>query len=209
MPRGRRPLDAKTKARNRQESLKRYAAKWVALARAFVRIVVHPQLITLLRNQEKLRDAARERMQLLRTRNSEIIVSQGCTPKHVQRARASAATYREKALLEKDGTEALDERIQRPHMARTQKLHEGRPPPRKPRPSKWNQPMTENQRRCRTLRALGFEEDNGDDSDADIPAGMCGCDRTECQKMHPNETEKRRSWKSFELRYSADDIARM
>ncbi|KAJ7025310.1 hypothetical protein C8F04DRAFT_1269337 [Mycena alexandri] len=181
MARGRRPLDAETKANNRKLSLQRYASK-------------------------------------LRARNSEIVVSEGMTPQHVLRARACRAVYREShrkegrardtlrrqtALLNKDGAEALDEHIQRPYMAKTQKRHEGRPPPRKLKPP------TENQRRCRALRAMGLEEDNSDDSDEDVPEGMCGCDRTECQKTHRNETAKRRDWKDFELRYPADVIARM
>ncbi|KAJ7029956.1 hypothetical protein C8F04DRAFT_1187131 [Mycena alexandri] len=181
MARGRRPLDAETKANNRKLSLQRYASK----------------------NKESLREAARGRMKQLRARNSEIVVSEGMTPQHVLRARACRAVYRERALLNKDGAEALDEHIQRPYMAKTQKRHEGRPPPRKLKPP------TENQRRCRALRAMGLEEDNSDDSDEDVPEGMCGCDRTECQKTHRNETAKRRDWKDFELRYPADVIARM
>ncbi|KAJ7021077.1 hypothetical protein C8F04DRAFT_1274146 [Mycena alexandri] len=179
MPRGRLPLDPETKAINRKESLQRYAAN-------------------------------------LRASNSEIIVSEGCTPQHLLRARTARAAYREKhrkeirvaetlrrhtAYLEKNGAEALDERMQCPLTARTQKRHEGRPPRRIP--------PTKNQRRCRALRRIGFEEDNGEDSDDDIPEGMCGCDRHECQKSHRNETQKRRDCRIFELKYTADVLARM
>jgi hypothetical protein len=98
-------------------------------------------------------------------------------------------------------------------MVKTQKKHEGRPPPPRPRaphlvtgrPRQRFDPhevLTENQKRCRALRADGFEEDNGEDSDADVPPGMCGCDRTECQLIHKNETAKRKEWKIFHIKYA-------
>ncbi|KAJ7038826.1 hypothetical protein C8F04DRAFT_1179494 [Mycena alexandri] len=194
MPRGRRPLDAETKAKNRQDTLRRYAAK----------------------NRETLRLAARTRMQAVRAFNSEIVVSEGCTPKHSLRARASDAKYRERQYLEKHGTETLDEQMQRRHLTKTQKRHEGRPPTGRPTSAAllcWRahramelEETTPNQRRCRTLRAMHLEEDNGDDSDEDLAEGICGCDRSECQLLHRNETQKRRDWKAFHLKY--DDDAR-
>ncbi|KAJ7119376.1 hypothetical protein C8R46DRAFT_1050804 [Mycena filopes] len=176
MPRGRPALDPEIKAQHRRESLQRYAAK----------------------NSERLRLAARSRMQKVRAFNAEIVVSQGYTPKHRLAARASSAKYRERRYLKEHGAEALDEQIERPHMTRTQKHHEGRPPP--PRPS----PPTENQHRCRALCAMGLEEDNSEDSDEELPDGVCGCNLSECQRPHRNETARRKDWKRFHLMYDDD-----
>ncbi|KAJ7618256.1 hypothetical protein DFH06DRAFT_1342526 [Mycena polygramma] len=192
MARGRPRLDAETKAARRKESLQRYAAK----------------------NQEKLRDAARARMQVLRAESD-------VTSEQRLRIKASAAKYRERkrkeirqaaklrraeSYIEDNGLEAYDEQQQRGHMAKTQKLHEGRPAPARPRAPLRNrfdprEILTENQIRCRALRSCGFEEDNGDDSDEDLPRGMCGCDRTECQLTHKNETADRKEWKKFHVKY--------
>ncbi|KAJ7768833.1 hypothetical protein B0H16DRAFT_1452764 [Mycena metata] len=60
---------------------------------------------------------------------------------------------------------------------------------------------TKNQQRTRELWGLRLEENNGEDSDTDIPPGMCGCARTECQREHKNETQNRRDWKVFHLKY--------
>lgn len=60
---------------------------------------------------------------------------------------------------------------------------------------------TKNQRRTRELRGLRLEENNGEDSDTDLPPGMCGCARTECQREHKNETQNRRDWKVFHSKY--------
>lgn len=97
-------------------------------------------------------------------------------------------------------------------MAKTQKRYEGRPPPRRPvrpeeerrraarqRDRRREEDLTENQKRCHMLRSAGFEEDNGEDSDLDLPPGICGCVRTECQEPHKNETKKRKEWKVFHL----------
>ncbi|KAJ7154643.1 hypothetical protein C8R46DRAFT_1227475 [Mycena filopes] len=64
--------------------------------------------------------------------------------------------------------------------------------------------LSKNQRRCRELRGCRLEEINSDDSDADVPPGMCGCARTECQRMHRNETQVRRDWKVFHLKHGND-----
>ncbi|KAJ7024744.1 hypothetical protein C8F04DRAFT_1270014 [Mycena alexandri] len=56
-------------------------------------------------------------------------------------------------------------------------------------------------KRCRMLRRCGLEDDNGEDSDADLPLGMCGCDNTMCFKIHKNESFKRLDWKRFHLEY--------
>jgi hypothetical protein len=105
-----------------------------------------------------------------------------------------------RALIAKEGTEAFNEKVERPYMRKTQQRHEGRPPPRKPRMEN----VTANQKRCQALRACGFEEDNGDDSDEDLAPGMCGCNLTECQKMHKNETDDRRAWKIFHVKYAKE-----
>ncbi|KAJ7695519.1 hypothetical protein B0H16DRAFT_1750695 [Mycena metata] len=55
--------------------------------------------------------------------------------------------------------------------------------------------VTENQRRCRMLRRCRLEEDNGDDSDEELPPGMCGCNHPECQRMHKNKSRERKEWK--------------
>jgi hypothetical protein len=108
-------------------------------------------------------------------------------------------------------------------MVKTQKRHEGRAPegrlsprprlsrvlttrPRKPRKPLINMDeiLTENQKRCRALRRCGFEEDNGEDSDADLPPGVCGCELTECQRSHKNETKDRKDWKLFHLKYAKE-----
>ncbi|KAJ7829906.1 hypothetical protein B0H13DRAFT_1916196 [Mycena leptocephala] len=214
MARGRPALDAETKAKRRKESLQRYAAK----------------------NGDSLRLAAQKRMKLLRARQTE---TEGTSTKGEispvrLRARASAAKYREMhrdkiraadalrraeyyqvvSYLTAHGSEAFDEKRDRPHMVQTQKRHEGRPPPRRPRARangvetqplriprrNPNEVVTENQKRCRALRKCGFEEDNGEDSDADLPPGICGCDLTECQRTHKNETQDRQDWKIFHVR---------
>lgn len=116
------------------------------------------------------------------------------------------------------GAEAFDEKQERPHMAKTQKRHEGRPPPCLPHHPRrevltpvpqsrrriTDELLTDNQKRCRALRRSGFEEDNGEDSDADLPPGICGCDLTECQRPHKNETQDRKDWKVFHLKYAKE-----
>ncbi|KAJ7028791.1 hypothetical protein C8F04DRAFT_1265544 [Mycena alexandri] len=64
-----------------------------------------------------------------------------------------------------------------------------------------NEVVTSNQKRCRKLRREGLEDDNGEDSDADVPSGMCGCENTMCQKIHKNESAKRKDWKLFHLKF--------
>ncbi|KAJ7020765.1 hypothetical protein C8F04DRAFT_1274601 [Mycena alexandri] len=64
-----------------------------------------------------------------------------------------------------------------------------------------NEVLTANQIRCRALRRDQLELDNGDDSDEDVPPGMCGCVRTQCQLLHKNETQSRKDWKIFHLKY--------
>ncbi|KAJ7724199.1 hypothetical protein B0H16DRAFT_1472470 [Mycena metata] len=60
-----------------------------------------------------------------------------------------------------------------------------------------NAVVTANQKRCRALRRCGLEEDNGEDSDADLPPGMCGCENPTCRRLHKNESKKRREWKGL------------
>jgi hypothetical protein len=110
------------------------------------------------------------------------------------------------------GAEAFDEKQDRPHLVKTQRRHEGRPPPRRPglsslpRKPRFNphEVLMENQKRCRALRRCGFEEDNREDSDADLAPGICGCEQTECQRMHKNETKDRKDWKAFHLKYAKE-----
>ncbi|KAJ7707995.1 hypothetical protein B0H16DRAFT_1481456 [Mycena metata] len=224
MTRGKPRLDAETKANNRKESLQRYASK----------------------NREHLRESAQARMRVKLDYglDRQKLWSQRGGPRNIESKRAPVAPPIVKgiarkfarrtpyavrllrAYLKENGGEALDEKLQRSVMNKSQKRHEGHPP--EPRPTAWieqrrnpwleqrhlhflnrHERLTDNQRRCRALRAMGFEEDNGDDSDTDIPEGMCGCDRTECQETHRNETAKRRERKSFEARYPTDVIARM
>ncbi|KAJ7834679.1 hypothetical protein B0H13DRAFT_2369766 [Mycena leptocephala] len=208
MTRGRPALEPEVKAERRKETLRRYAAK----------------------NRDSLRLAARERMKLLRARSTEEM-TEGETSNARLRARVSAAKYREahrdkiragdalrraESYLTTHGAEAFDEKQNRPHMVKTQKRHEGgrrcvsfvkfRSTTRWPRlpqtPTKPPRGLTPNQKRCRALRRSGFEEDNGEDSDADLPPGMCGCDLTECQRTHKNETKDRKDWKIFHLKYA-------
>ncbi|KAJ7163045.1 hypothetical protein C8R46DRAFT_1221842 [Mycena filopes] len=64
-----------------------------------------------------------------------------------------------------------------------------------------NAVVTANQRRCRMLRRCGLEGDNGEDSNDDLPAGMCGCDNTLCMRIHKNESQKRKDWKRFHIEH--------
>ncbi|KAJ7887144.1 hypothetical protein B0H13DRAFT_1888934 [Mycena leptocephala] len=129
MPPGRKPLDPAVKAERCRASLRRYAEK----------------------NAESLREAARVRMQRLRAAAAE-------SPPVVQaaircKALNAAAKYRDrkqatihaadglrraKKYIEQSGLEAFDEKNSRQYMAKTQRRHEGFPPPRPrvtPRPT--------------------------------------------------------------------------
>ncbi|KAJ7684887.1 hypothetical protein DFH06DRAFT_1118541 [Mycena polygramma] len=185
------PLDPDAKRQRRQEALRRYAAN----------------------NRESLRASARARMQILQRDGGPSDRREG--------AKAAAAKYRErnreqiraadrvrraKRYIESHGLEAFDEKEDRAHMSKTQKLHEGQSVPARPRPplrKRFNpaEILTENQRRCRALRSCGLEDDNGADSDEDLPRGMCGCDKTECQLLHKNESADRKEWKLFHIKY--------
>ncbi|KAJ7807049.1 hypothetical protein B0H13DRAFT_1929236 [Mycena leptocephala] len=215
MPRGRPPLDPETKAKRRQEALQRYADKYGYLSPQTNRDAAS-------KKRDSLRASARLRMQSLRSRPATSVT--GLPSEQVLRARALAARYRErhvhpslfndpisffpshrekiqaadtlhraKTYIKKNGSEAFDEKLQRPHMA-----------PHAVRRFDPKEVLTDNQKRCRGLRADGFEEDNGDDSDEDLPPGMCGCDRTDCQLTHKNETENRKEWKRFHLKYGRE-----
>ncbi|KAJ7168434.1 hypothetical protein C8R46DRAFT_1033681 [Mycena filopes] len=179
MPPGRPPLDAETKAKRRQESLQRYALK----------------------NQESLRAAARTRMQALRGQATEEEVKL-----RRRRAQASGAKYREGyGLSRRRHRRRSGGGLRGDASSRSRK----RPRARAPHPFLRHrydpkEVLTQNQKRCRALRASGLEEDNGEDSDADIPPGMCGCDMSECQLPHKNETAKRKDWKIFHLKYAKE-----
>ncbi|KAJ7684867.1 hypothetical protein DFH06DRAFT_1313242 [Mycena polygramma] len=123
-----------------------------------------------------------------------------------EQIRAADRVRRAKRYIESHGLEAFDEKEDRAHMSKTQKLHEGQSVPARPRPplrKRFNpaEILTENQRRCRALRSCGLEDDNGADSDEDLPRGMCGCDKTECQLLHKNESADRKEWKLFHIKY--------
>ncbi|KAJ7660347.1 hypothetical protein DFH06DRAFT_1326477 [Mycena polygramma] len=120
--------------------------------------------------------------------------------------RAADRVRRAKRYIDAHGLEAFDEKEDRAVMSKTQKLHEGQSVPARPRPplrKRFNpsEILTENQRRCRALRSCGLEDDNSADSDEDLPRGMCGCDKTECQLLHKNESEDRKEWKKFHIKY--------
>ncbi|KAJ6488278.1 hypothetical protein C8R47DRAFT_1216079 [Mycena vitilis] len=161
MPLGQHAPHSDIKTERRRESLARYAEK----------------------HRESLRASACERMRRLRAARAG--GSERSVSKARRRAKASAARYRDthrdeirardrlrraKAILVDEGVESLNEKLERPYMRRTQQRHEGRPPPRRPRTRPDD--LTENQKRCRALRACGFEEDNGEDSDEDLPPGI-------------------------------------
>ncbi|KAJ7622790.1 hypothetical protein DFH06DRAFT_1340672 [Mycena polygramma] len=177
MPRGRPRLDAETKAARRKDSLRRYAAK--------------------LREESEMTSDQRLRIKASAAKYRE---------RKRKDIRQAAKLRRAESYINDNSLEAFEEQQQRGHMAKTQKLHEGRPTPARPRPAlrKRFDPaeiLTDNQIRCRALRSCGLEEDNGDDSDEGLPRGICGCDRTECQLMHKNEMADRKDWKLFHLKY--------
>ncbi|KAJ7679525.1 hypothetical protein DFH06DRAFT_1121208 [Mycena polygramma] len=208
MARGRPPLDAETKAARRKESLLRYAAASAPETRA-------PGSCSY-RLQERRPIAPGSSSQ---DENAESSEAHAC-------ALASAARYRERnrdkirevdrvrraeLYLRAHGADALDERQDRRRLVRTHQRHRGRLPPPLPAhpPRQRNtrnarEVLTANQKRCRALRRSGFEEDNGEDSDTDLAPGICGCDLTECQRDHKNETQDRRDWKNFHLKYAKE-----
>ncbi|KAJ7923743.1 hypothetical protein B0H13DRAFT_1864548 [Mycena leptocephala] len=181
MPSGRPPLDAETKARNRKESLQRYAAKSAS-----------QDLIL----QYSLRLAAQERMKFKQF------------GRHRDKIREADTLRRAKSYITAHGAEAFDEKkevltsLKHRNGTKDVRLRKPRPNqgsalvPHRPRYNP-HEVLTENQKRCRALRQCGLEEDNGEDSDADLPPGICGCDRTECQRMHKNETKDHNDWKIF------------
>ncbi|KAJ7673157.1 hypothetical protein DFH06DRAFT_1123888 [Mycena polygramma] len=161
------------------------------------------------RNQESLREAAHMRMQGLRSTRGA--TSDGVRAahakyrdKHRAKIRDADRVRRAKLYIEAHGAEAFDEKQDRHYMKVTQKRHEGRVPERARAPQRVNRKevLTDNQKRCRALRTMGFEEDNGQDLDEDLGEGMGGCERTKCQRAHKNETQDRRNWKAFHIKYA-------
>ncbi|KAJ7446847.1 hypothetical protein B0H11DRAFT_2248613 [Mycena galericulata] len=123
MPPGRKRLDPATKAEHRRETLRRYAEK----------------------NKAALREAARLRMQRLRATAAQ---SPRLKASMRQKSLQSAAKYRErnreairvadavrraKKYIETSSLEAFNTKNDRRFLARTQRAHEGRPPPSRPR----------------------------------------------------------------------------
>ncbi|KAJ7604347.1 hypothetical protein DFH06DRAFT_1349481 [Mycena polygramma] len=195
---GRPALDPETKATRRQASLRRYAEKYTVFGS---RRHLSGSDIFSTRNRDSLRDAARLRMQALRARTAGATTEQRAQQR--LKANGAAAKYRETAKIRKadivrrakpyiaaHGSEAFNEKQERAYMKITQKRHEGRPILERARSTKHKhrhnprEVLTDNQKRCRALRAMGFEEDNGDNSDEELLEGVCGCDRTECQRAH-------------------------
>ncbi|KAJ7887721.1 hypothetical protein B0H13DRAFT_2342316 [Mycena leptocephala] len=196
MPPGPPPLDPEVKAKRRKETLQRYAAKYASSSRQ-------------IQSLSKRSYTGTESL-FVQLQNHACKPCVGARLKPQQKMRLQKPEYALGLPLH-DIERAFDEKQQRSHMSKTQKKHGGRPPPPRPRAAHLVAPrrrfnpkevLTENQKRCRALRADGFEEDNGDDSDEDVPPGMCGCDRTECQLMHKNETMNRKEWKLFHLKYA-------
>ncbi|KAJ6504321.1 hypothetical protein C8R47DRAFT_1210388 [Mycena vitilis] len=168
-----------------------------------------------------VKHCGRARARQLSLRSQRSAAPDGDPSDRRERANATAAKYRERnrkqiraadrvrrarRYIKTHGLEAFEEKEDRGHMSKTQKLHEGESVPARPRPPlrKRFDPseiLTENQRRCRALRSCGLEDDNGADSDEDLPRGMCGCDRTECQLLHKNESKDRKEWKLFHIKY--------
>ncbi|KAJ7127211.1 hypothetical protein C8R44DRAFT_733837 [Mycena epipterygia] len=125
-------LDAETKAIRRQEALQRYARN------------VHSQPRTQKQQEGQLASATK-------------YCDQNC-----KSIRAADALRRAEKCIEKDGVEAYDELVQRPHMARTQRKHEGHPP--SPRP-------------CSLHMLLFYEsESEGKDSESDDDGPIPGAD---------------------------------
>ncbi|KAJ7430146.1 hypothetical protein B0H11DRAFT_2247748 [Mycena galericulata] len=117
---GRKPLDPATKAEHRQESLRRYAEK----------------------NRDSLREAARLRMRRLRAaaaassskRQQSLKTAARYRDKHREAIREADTARRARQYIEKAGAEAFDVKKDRKFLARTQRAHEGHPPPPRPRP---------------------------------------------------------------------------
>ncbi|KAJ7601975.1 hypothetical protein DFH06DRAFT_1351785 [Mycena polygramma] len=211
MARGRPPLDAETKASRRKAALHRYTTKygWTI-----------PWRLSLSTTQERREVALADQLKGYLSRRRSVPADEEARA----RALASAARYREKnrdkirdtararratSYLAAHGADVLDERQERRRSAKTQQRHQGRLPPappplRRQRRSDAEEDLTANQKRCRALRQCGFEEDNREDSDADLPPGMCGCELTECQRSHKNETQDRRDWKIFHIKYAKE-----
>ncbi|KAJ6632016.1 hypothetical protein B0H10DRAFT_1937743 [Mycena sp. CBHHK59/15] len=114
MVHGRKPLDVNLQAHHRQDTLKRYTEK----------------------NKEKLREAARLRMQRLRTAVANSNDSIKCA--HRLKAHEAAAKYRDKRVdellkyIESPGLEAFDTKTTQKFTAKTQCHHEGCLPPKCP-----------------------------------------------------------------------------
>ncbi|KAJ6603100.1 hypothetical protein B0H10DRAFT_1957862 [Mycena sp. CBHHK59/15] len=188
MVRGRKPLDVNLQAHHRQDTLKRYAEK----------------------NKEKLREAARLRMQRLRT---AVANSNDSTKRaHRLKAHEAAAKYRDKKYIESLGLEAFDTKTTQKFTAKTQCHHEGCPPPKRPIT------LPEKSKRHESLP----EDDEDDESDEEcdgelqqgstrpffpghviapsapevafLPCGNCGeegcCGFTAVMDIHPPESLK-------------------
>ncbi|KAJ6449024.1 hypothetical protein C8R47DRAFT_1230812 [Mycena vitilis] len=216
MPRGRPPKDPETKATRRQAALQRYATKNADSLRASAR-----SRMQALRSRRALDEVDNDgpSAQSLRAKASAAKYRES----HREGIREADRLRRARSYIKEHGVEAFDEKRGRGYMTKTQKLHEGHSPAARVRPPLRkrlddapamrppfrkrfdpHEVLTENQKRCRALRACRFEEDNGDDSDEDLPPGTCGCDRTECQRLHKNETKDRHEWKIFHLKYAKE-----
>ncbi|KAJ7169175.1 hypothetical protein C8R43DRAFT_1121067 [Mycena crocata] len=115
MATGRKRLKPDIKAEHRRDTLRRYADK----------------------NQQKLRDAARVLSEPTSMNPAQplcVLIEPRLANQRPDTARGIATTYAlpTTTYIETQGIEAFDEKRQRPHMSKTQRRHEGRPPPPRP-----------------------------------------------------------------------------
>ncbi|KAJ7615787.1 hypothetical protein DFH06DRAFT_1145824 [Mycena polygramma] len=224
MARGRPPLDAETKASRRKAALHRYTTKygWTIPWRLSLSTTQERREVASgCPNSDEISRRSIEGVSIKATlgpggrrsagsRASLCRQIQGKKPGQDSGHSSSASGYvRTGSYLAAHGADVLDERQERRRSAKTQQRHQGRLPPappplRRQRRSDAEEDLTANQKRCRALRQCGFEEDNREDSDADLPPGMCGCELTECQRSHKNETQDRRDWKIFHIKYAKE-----
>ncbi|KAJ7851887.1 hypothetical protein B0H13DRAFT_1904869 [Mycena leptocephala] len=150
-------FDPEAKRARRQAALARYAAKHKGKLRASAkermrRIRARPPTTT--QKEGQLRSAAKYRETSVKASS------------HVNRdsIRAADSLRRAKKCIETDGTEAYDERVQRPLMAKTQHKYERRPPSPRPRPAVMSNTMRRN-------LEIHDESKSGSESDSGLEPG--------------------------------------
>ncbi|KAJ7613327.1 hypothetical protein DFH06DRAFT_1344797 [Mycena polygramma] len=183
MARGRPPLDAETKATRRKVTLHRYAAKYGWTVYGFLSTPRTQECGEIVSGCSKS-----DEIPLPPDIEKETGTQFGTEIECVGQRRTFALTV--PMLWTKDKSAAAARR----HNNGTRAVY---------RPRLHRLPAG-GSKRCRALRQCGFEEDNGEHSDADLPPGICGCYLTECQRSHKNETQDRRDWKTFHVRYAKE-----